>query len=132
LGLYTFRFDVQVNEVLGEGVETNGFIKLLDPSNSYATVYYDTVDTTSAGVKVMNINLTSGDIGKIIQFGFTNRADDVKPTSRVYDNVSFAIQGSGAYEGDAIGVPIPFWATLMIAALLTFFGAAKLRARKSS
>jgi hypothetical protein len=131
-GQYTFRFEVQVNEVLGDGVETNGFIKLLDPNNGYATVYYDTLDTTAAGEKFMTISLNQSDVGKLLQFGFTNRSDDVKPTSRVYDNVTFAIRGSGSYAGDTIGVPIPLWAFLAIAGLLAFVGGSKLRARKGS
>ena len=77
----------------------------------------------------MRMNIGPNDVGKLLQFGFANVSNENKVSSRIYDNVTFAIRGSGAFEGDAIGVPIPFWATLVIAALLTFFGIVKLRAR---
>lgn len=132
IGQYNFRFEVQALEALGDGVRTNAFIKLLDPNQGYATVYFDSSDTASSGAQIMQMNLSPEDVGKILQFGFANISNEFKPSSRLYDNVSFAVRGSGAFDGDAIGVPIPFWATLIIAALLTFFGAAKLRSRKSS
>jgi hypothetical protein len=132
IGQYNFRFEVQANETLGEGVRTNAFIKMLDPNQGYATVYYDWSDTASSGAQIIQMNIGPNDVGKILQFGFANVSNENKVSSRVYDNVTFAIRGSGAFEGDAIGVPIPFWATLAIAVLLSVFGAAKLRSRKSA
>lgn len=131
-GLYTFRFETQVPVELGEGVSTYGFIKLLDPNNGYATEVFETVSTTSAGEKFLTVKLTASAEGKILQWGFANVASNYLATGRFYDNVTFAIRGSGAYEGDAIGVPVPFWAYIVIIGSLMFIGVAALRSRKKT
>lgn len=131
IGFYTFRFETQVPMELGEGVSTYGFIKLLDPDNGFATEVFQTVSTSTAGEKFLTIKLSASAEGKILQWGFANVASDYLPTGRWYDNVTFAIRGSGAYTGDAIGVPVPFWAYITIIGLLMFVGMAALRSRKN-
>ncbi len=132
IGLYTFRFETQVPLELGEGVQTYGFIKLLNPANDYAMDEFLTIETVTEGVKSLTINLDASAVGKILQWGFTNVASNRAPTGRWYDNVTFAIRGSGAYEGDAIGVPVPFWAYIAITGLLMFGGVAALRSRRNT
>lgn len=132
LGLYTFRFETQVPLELGENVNTIGFIKLLDPNNGYARDEYYTVSTATPGTKFLSIFLDSSSVGKVVQWGFTTQASNYLPSGRYYDNVTFAIKGSGAYEGDLIGVPVPFWAYITIAGLLAFVGGSRLWASKKA
>jgi len=131
-GYYTFRFETQVPMELGVNVNTFGFVKLLDPNTGYSLDLYDTVSTVTAGSKFIFVNLDTSAAGKILQWGFTTTASNYQPSGRYYDNVTFAPQGSGAYEGDENSVPIPFWAYLAMAGLLVLVGGAKLRSRKES
>lgn len=131
-GQYTFRFMTQANEALGEGVQAYGFIKLINPNPPWNTIEFLKVSTVEEGVKSLNINLNQGHVGLLLQWGFANVASNYLPSSRWYDDVSFAIQGSGAYEGDAIGVPVPFWAYIAIIGLLMFAGVAALRSRRNT
>lgn len=130
-GQYTFRFEVQESEVLGTDVQTFGFIKLLNPNPPFETFKFIKIPTEAGGVKFGSISLTEQDAGLKVQWGFANIASNYLPSSRWYDNVSFAIKGSGSYEGDAIGVPVPFWAYIAIIGLLMLVGMAALRARKN-
>jgi hypothetical protein len=130
-GLYTFRFETQVPMELGAGVETYGFVKLLD-SNNFSTLIFEKVSTTAAGAKIINVTLDASAEGQILQWGFTNVASDYLPSGRWYDNVTFALKGSGAYEGDAIGVPIPFWAYLCLGGLIALVGGSVLRSRREA
>ena len=132
LGLYTFRFVTEVPVELGPDVNTIGFIKLLDPNNGYNRDVYHTVSTATAGAKILAIRLDASSIGKIVQWGFTTQASNYAASGRHYDNVTFAIKGSGAYEGDLIGVPVPLWAYFTIAGLLAFVGGSRLRARRKA
>jgi hypothetical protein len=133
-GQYTFRFQTQVSDELGAGVQTYGFIKLIDPNNSYQTVHFETVDTATGGEKTLDITLGAQDAGLILQWGFANVASNYLPSGRWYDDVTFAVEDPGTdpdpEEGDAIGLPIPFWAFIALAGLLAFVGGSKLRSRK--
>lgn len=129
---YTFRFETQVPGELGVGVNTYGFVKLLDPNNGYSTDLFEKVSTLTAGPKLIFVRLDPSAVGKILQWGFATTASNYEPAGRYYDNVTFAPQGSGAYEGDENSVPIPFWAYLAIAGLMVLVGGAKLRSRKES
>ena len=131
-GLYTYRFETQVPLELGADVETYGFIKLLDPNNGWSQDLFFSVSTITAGVKTIKVRLDSSADGKVLQWGFANFATDWQASGRHYDNVTFAISGSGAYEGDLIGVPVPLWAYFIIAGLLAFVGGAKLLSRKET
>jgi len=132
-GQYDFRFDVQANATLGDGVRARGFIKLLDPNAGFATVYTQTVDTTTGGEKLMTVNFGAAEVGKILQFGFANVSNEYKETSRVYDNVSFApAVVRPPVQPLTEGIPIPSWALLLMVAMLGYLGASRLRARKES
>lgn len=130
LGTYTFRFETQVPMELGVGVNTFGFIKLLDPNNGYSLDLYSKVSTVTAGTKLLNVRLDPSAEGKILQWGFTTTASNYQDSGRYYDNVTFAPQGSGAYEGDVNDVPIPLWAYLVIGGLLAYFGGSSLRSHR--
>ncbi|MFC1776553.1 hypothetical protein ACFL3I_04320 [Pseudomonadota bacterium] len=133
-GLYTFRFDTQVPGPLGEGVQAYAFIKLINPDPPYNTVEFLKAETIEGGTKSINITLDSADAGLLLQWGFANVASNYLPSSRYYDNVSFAIEDSGPDpdpdDGDAIGLPIPFWAFIALVGLLAFVGGSKLRSRR--
>jgi hypothetical protein len=131
-GSYTFRFEAQETDDLGVGVQAYGFIKIINPNPPYDTLVFKTVDTTTGGTKLLSINLGANDVGKLLQFGFTSLAGNYQASGRFYDNVSFAVKGSGSYKGDLIGVPIPFWAYLVMIGLLVLVGGTALRSRKDS
>lgn len=131
IGLYTYRFETQVPMELGVGVNTFGFVKLLDPNNSYSLDMYHTVSSVTAGVKTITVTLDSSAVGKILQWGFTTIASNYEPSGRYYDNVTFATRGAGAFDG-ALAVPIPLWAFLTMAGLIVLVGGSRLRSRKES
>jgi hypothetical protein len=131
-GQYTFRFDTQVTDQLGQDVQTYGFIKLINPDPPYETFVFKKVSTQTGGKKGLAINLTSDDAGKLIQWGFANIVSDYLPSGRFYDNVEFTpdvvIEPPPPYEFE--GVPIPAWALFGIAGLLAYFGGSQLRSRR--
>jgi hypothetical protein len=136
-GDYTFSFDTQVPEALGDGVTVFAFVKLLDPNNGYGDVFggLAKVDTSTAGSKSIDVTLTADQNGMILQWGFTNIASYNLPSSRWYDNVSFAPQAVepppvGPDPTDIEGIPIPKWALLLIAAMLAYLGATRLRSHR--
>jgi hypothetical protein len=131
-GTYTFRFVTQVPMELGVDVETFGFIKLLDPNNGWSMDLFYDIPTETPGVKTLGVRLGPSEVGKVLQWGFANLASNYEASGRHYDNVTFAISGSGAYEGDSIGVPVPLWAYFIIAGLLAFVGGTKLLSRKET
>jgi len=90
-GSYEFTFDTEAPAALGDGVNTYGFVKLLDPNNNYAPVVFQTVDTATAGSKTIPIDLDAAADGMILQWGFTNTASNYAASGRLYDNVAFAV-----------------------------------------
>jgi len=136
-GNYTFSFDTQVPEALGAGVTTFAFVKLLDPSAGWSDVFggTKTVDTATAGSKSIDVTLTTGNAGMILQWGFTNVASNNLASSRWYDNVSFAVKALPPKKRPSRyveGVPVPFWALVIMTGLLAYFGSTKLRTRRKS
>jgi len=135
-GSYTFMFVTEATDALGTGVDTFGFIKLLDPDNGYGLIVDPpaTVSTTSAGVKSITVTLDASLDGKIVQWGFTTKASNYEASGRYYDNVSFAPEGSVAPPGgpDFDGIPIPKWALFAMALLLVYVGGKKLQSRRLS
>lgn len=137
-GSYTFEFDTQVPAPLGTDVNTYGFIKLLDPNNGYSLDLFETVSTVSAGEKSIMVDLDATADGKILQWGFTANASNYEASGRLYDNVSFAPEAEDPPVeppveppvGNVEGIPIPFWALLLMAGLFTWFGGRQLRARR--
>ena len=76
------------------GTTTAAFIKVLDPANGFATVYYDPIDTTGADCVNWTSASTSVTIdsawgGHILQVGFTNRCSNNDDSRRVYDNIEW-------------------------------------------
>lgn len=129
-GRYAYRFETQVPLELGEGVQTYGFVKLLDP-NDFSVVVFKTVSTATAGDKTITVNLDASTEGHILQWGFANVASNYLPSGRWYDNVEFGLGPViGPGVGPALAVPVPFWTYLAIAALLLVVGGSKLRSRK--
>jgi len=128
-GTYTFRFKTQVQEPLGAGVWTYGFIKLLDPNNNYNTDIFLTVSTVGAGAKALEVVLDESADGKILQWGFANIASNYQASGRLYDDVYFAPGSAGSYKGEN-GVPIPVWALFAMAGLLALVGGSRLRNRR--
>jgi len=142
-GNYTFSFDTQVPEALGDGVTTFAFVKLLDPNAGYSDVFGGTkkVDTATAGSKSIDVTLVADQAGMILQWGFTNIASYNLPSSRWYDNVSFALEvvvpppvepPVQPPVGDYEGIPIPPWALFIMIAMLAYLGATKLRSQRKS
>jgi hypothetical protein len=130
-GSYTFMFDVDITAPLGVGVNTYGFIKLLDPNNGYSLDLFETVSTVTAGSKSITVALDATADGKILQWGFTTTASNYAASARIYDNVSFA-SAQPVTPRDPDAIPIPYWALLLMAGLLAYLGATKLRARKEN
>lgn len=131
-GFYTFRFETQVPGPLGENVKTIAFIKLLNPATGWSLDEYIWTSTADAGAKFLNLRLDATSEGKVLQWGFQTIASNYQPSGRYYDNVTFALKGSGVYDGDLIGVPIPKWAIFAIAGLLLLVGGARLRSRNKA
>ena len=127
-GTYTFRFDTQVPVELGVGVETFGFIKLLDPNNDWSLDLFNEVSTVTAGVKTIGVKLGPSEEGKVLQWGFANLASNYQASGRHYDNVTFAISTAGGYEYE--GIPIPFWAMVLMSGLLLYVGGSRLRSQR--
>jgi hypothetical protein len=132
-GKYTFGFDTQVTDDLGQGVQTYGFIKLINPNPPYETFVFEKIPTETGGAKSLSLTLTSDDAGKLVQWGFANIASNFLPSGRFYDNVSFGAGPIVPPNGpNTEGIPIPLWALLGMAGLLAFFGGSKLRSRKNA
>lgn len=141
-GTYEFLFNTQAAFgddgqpiALGPNVVTNGFVKLLDPANGYATVWAsEPILTASTGAKSLTVPLAESAAGLLLQWGFSTRASNYEATGRWYDDVSFALEGT--YEPPTgpspitNGIPIPRWALLIMAGLLVYFGRTKLQLRK--
>jgi hypothetical protein len=132
VGSYTFRFETQVPGDLGAGVQTYGFIKLIDVNN-FSTLFFETASTETAGVKSITIDLDSAAEGHILQWGFANVASNYLPSGRWYDNVEFDLS-SVIVPGTApaLPVPVPFWAYLVLGGLLAWVGGTALRSRRKA
>ncbi len=130
-GSYTFMFDAEVPAPLGVGVNTYGFIKLLDPNNGYSQDLFKEVSTVTAGSKSITVALDATADGKILQWGFSTTASNYADSARIYDNVSFA-PAPPVTPRDPDAVPIPYWALLLMAGLLAYLGGKKLRSRKEA
>jgi hypothetical protein len=93
---WTFSFDAALGNIADRSTAL-AFIKTLDPSNGYATTTFLTVDMTSIpstwNPYSIEILITEGLSGQIMQFGFLNTASDYEPSGIFYDNVSFVGDG---------------------------------------
>ena len=69
------------------------FIKILNPSNNYATELFTTLNMTDISSSewsshIINATLAAGDVGKLVQFGAQNTATNYAPTGMYYDNMN--------------------------------------------
>ena len=97
LGLtFNFRFDYKASSQAGPSgaTTTAAFMKILDPSNGFATLVNPTLNTTAASTSVwsegntMSITIDNGWTGKLLQFGFLSKASNNQGSGVYYDNVS--------------------------------------------
>ena len=71
-------------------------LKILNPSNNYATELHNIADMTDISSKdawsshvIINADsLQAGDVGKLVQFGAQNTATNYAPTGMYYDNMN--------------------------------------------
>lgn len=107
--------------------ELSAFIKVLDPNNGLATVYFDTFDTSADAewtTSSLNITIDAAWDGHIIQWGFLNRSTLFAPTEVWYDNVSFALPPPPVVEG----IPtMGEWGLICLSIMLLIFGVVSLR-----
>ncbi len=112
LGLtFNFRFDYKASSQLGPNgaTTTAAFMKILDPSNGYATLVNPTLNTTAASTSVwsegnlLSITVDNSWTGKLLQFGFLSNASNNQRSGVFYDNVSLT--------------PVPEPATMTVLAL---------------
>ena len=92
-----FRFEFDAKRPVDGAIEAPGtaaaFVRLLDPSANFNTVYADEVDTTNIGTDefttyAIEVTIDGAEqAGLLIQFGFTNTATDYNPSGVLYDNV---------------------------------------------
>ena len=132
-GSYTFRFRTEVPGPLGDGVNTFGFIKLLNPDTGFSLDLFEQVSTISGGDKTITVNLDATADGKILQWGFSTVASNYLPSGRFYDNVSFALAPVvPPIDPNLEGVPIPLWAFIGMMGLIGLIGGSKLRSRRKA
>jgi hypothetical protein len=102
----TMTFDAKMGNL--EGATTAGaFIKTLDPNAGWATTNFILVDMTSIpgswGSYSVSLNIDSGLVGQIFQFGFTNTAANYEGSGVFYDNVNLSDDGAVATEKASFG-----------------------------
>lgn len=94
IGTYEFRFDAKAGNLVGPST-AKAFIKVLDPSNNYATVANVTFDTSALpatwGTYSIRLNLNAAMEDMILQFGFSATASHNLGSGVFYDNVAFGI-----------------------------------------
>tara|TARA_B100000575_G_scaffold111470_1_gene88687 strand:- start:24 stop:1352 length:1329 start_codon:yes stop_codon:yes gene_type:complete len=108
VGTVTWQFDVKrpatdSNACGGTNADNSAtggvckaFIKILDPNNNYNTDLFETVVTTEVSstewaTTSVTATVASGDVGKLIQFGFQNTAGNYAPTGVYYDNMTATV-----------------------------------------
>jgi hypothetical protein len=93
-GSYAFRFDTKAGNLQSPS-KAQAFIKVLDPSNNYATVASSTLDTSTLpgnwGTYSIRLNLEESMDGMILQIGFSATSSYNVASGVFYDNLSFGI-----------------------------------------
>ena len=93
---WTFSFDATLGDIADRSTAL-AFIKTLDPNNGFTLSNFLTVDMTSIpsawNPYSIEILITAGLSGQIMQFGFLNTASAYEPSGILYDNVSFVGDG---------------------------------------
>jgi hypothetical protein len=98
---FNFIFDAKMGDLVAPSTAA-AFIKTLDPSNSYATTNYITLDMTTIpstwGTYSLSIAIDASLVGQILQIGFQNWATAYAASGVFYDNINFAEEGTVAVE----------------------------------
>lgn len=96
-GTYEFRFDAKAGNLVNPS-SAKAFIKVLNPSNGYATVANVTFDTSALpatwGTYSIRLNIDAGMEDMLLQFGFAVTASNNLGSGVFYDNVAFGIAPS--------------------------------------
>ncbi len=135
---YTFMFDHQLSpngtpDLANDPnlIELSAFIKVLDPNNGFATVYFDSFDTSAATAfttSSLDVTIDGAWDGFIIQWGFINYATGFAPTGVWYDNVSFALT---PVPPVADSIPtMGEWGLISLSILLLIFGIVTIKQRQ--
>lgn len=103
IGTYSFTFDVELPPEEFRGADVKGFIKVLDPSAGFADIGGVTPVTSTEGSQALEITLTDGMVGKLLQFGFATTVSNDDPSGMYYDNVVFQATGGGGGSGGSGG-----------------------------
>jgi hypothetical protein len=94
VGTYEFRFDAKAGNLVSPSA-AQAFIRVLDPSNNYATVANVSLNTSALpvtwGTYSIRLNITAGMEDMILQFGFSATSSYNLGSGVFYDNVSFGI-----------------------------------------
>ncbi len=105
---FNFRFDYKAaSSPFGPSgaTTTAAFMKILDPSNGYATLVNPTLNTTAASNSVwsegntLSVTIDNSWTGKLLQFGFLSNASNNQPSGVFYDNIVFAPPSASALSG---------------------------------
>lgn len=105
---FNFRFDYKAaSSPFGPSgaTTTAAFMKILDPSNGYATLVNPTLNTTAASNSVwsegnvLSVTIDNSWTGKLLQFGFLNNATSNQPSGVFYDNIVLTPAATSALSG---------------------------------
>ena len=133
-GDYEFKFtNLFPNDLANKASSANAFIKLIDPSNSYADALNGTkvVDMTgSEADRTITVTIDTSNVGMILQYGFSNNSSNDDPTGMYYDDVCFGSAGScasssggGSSRTSSEAIPVlPLWAIFGLAGLIGLMG----------
>lgn len=148
IGDFTFSFDVAQSQYgyPENGEITGAFLKVLRSSdNSYATLWAQEVPTNPPGGAVLapqsiEFTIPAEYVGELLQFGFyndvaENLGQSWTTSAATYDNIEVAravVVPPEPDEPDVDAIPIPFWASVLIAGLLAYFGGTTLRRRRNT
>jgi len=134
---YTFMFDHQLSpnntpDLANDPnlIELSAFIKVLDPSNGFATVYFDTFDTSQDATwttSMLQVLIDPAWDGFIIQWGFLSYATAFAPTGVWYDNVKFTPTPP---EPDTAIPTMGEWGLICLSILFLIFGVVSLKQRQ--
>ena len=105
-GVWTFNFDYKMGDLVNPPSEAFAFIKVLDPGAGWATVVFNTVETTFAPTTWSSGSITvdlTGREGQIVQIGFLTNSVEYSACGVFYDNVAFSSDGVVPVEGASFG-----------------------------
>lgn len=131
LGLdYTFTFDYRTGNAADDTpaglVETEAFVKVIDPNNGFATVHFKRIETSTSPTAwtegtVITDFVDPAWAGMIIQWGFSSTATNYAGTGVFYDNLSFVVA-----EPPVIPT-MGQWALFILGLMITTLGVVTIR-----